>query len=315
MRYYAVVDLGTNSARLMIAYVASDAVVSVYKTLRMIRIGEEMVGKRHISAVAMVRTKRTLHEFMEIARQYGAEGCFYCFATSAVREAENKQEFIDYIRRECGILVEILSGVTEAIFGFAGSVETQGGMFDIGGGSTEVIFGKLSDIRFRHSYKIGTVRFLQMFPAADDADPETFKKAHELARNTFAAIPNTGDCIFTGIGGTATALAAIDLGLKEYLAERVQGHEISIQRAKELCIMLEGKTKKQRTKMIGLDEKRADVIVFGAIILLEFMKAVDAEKIKVSDSDSQEGYLAHKLGIIQIAPCQNIPDILPPSVC
>lgn len=293
---YAVVDLGTNSARLMIARMEGRVAVSEYKTLRTIRLGENMVEKREITEAAMQRTRDTLFEFENISGKLGA-GALLCFATSAVREAENKEAFIDYIKKECGIEIEIISGEKEAELGFAGSVQGRGGMFDIGGGSTEVMFGQLGAIEYRRSFRIGTVRFLQMFPGADNADAESYEGAHRLAEETFSAIPDTGNIIFTGIGGSATALAAIDLELKEYDTRLVQGHVISFERANELCSMLKSRTKEQREKIIGLEEKRADVIVFGAILMLEFMKKIKAKNVKVSDRDNQEGYLEMKLGV------------------
>lgn len=295
---YAVVDIGTNSARLMIAHVNGQNVVSTYKTLRTIRVGEGMVDQKRIVSAAMMRTKYALLEFLEISKEYGAEKHIYCFATSAVRDAENKQAFIDFIKSECGIKIEIVSGDIEATLGFAGSVQGSGGMFDIGGGSTEVMFGSMDDVRFQHSFSIGTVRFLQMFPGADHADKNAYTQAHEWATRTFSAVPNTNGFVFTGIGGTATAIAAIDLGLTTYDAQLVQGHIIDINRLQEICEMLKSKTKAQRENLIGLEEKRADVIVFGAIIMLEFMKSVNARNIIVSDRDNQEGYLAFKLGLI-----------------
>jgi exopolyphosphatase / guanosine-5'-triphosphate,3'-diphosphate pyrophosphatase len=295
---YAVVDLGTNSARLMIARIAGNQAVSEYKTLRMIRLGENMVEKKEITGAAMKRTMETLLEFENISKRRGADGKLFCFATSAVREAENKEGFLKYIKRECGIDIEVISGEMEATLGFAGSVKGQGGMFDIGGGSTEVMFGELGNIEYMHSFKIGTVRFLQMFPGADDAEPESYEKAHILAERTFREIPDTGNIVFTGIGGSATALAAIDLELNEYMPERVQGHVITYERAKEICGMIESRTKKQREKITGLEDKRADVIVFGAIIMLEFMKKISADNIIVSDRDNQESYLEMKLGIL-----------------
>ena len=300
MDFDAVVDLGTNSARLMIATADGGVVKSVYKTLRMVRIGEGMVETGCISEAAMQRTQDALAEFLDIAEQYGARDRFFCFATSAVREAENRQVFADRIKGRLGIDIDIISGDREAVLGFAGSVDGYGGMFDIGGGSTEVMAGRLGDIAFSRSFKIGTVRCLQMFPTADDADPDAFLKAHALAAKTFTGVPKADGFVYTGIGGSATALAALDLGLEEYAAERVQGHKISLKRAQELGTMLESKTKQQRKALIGLEEKRADVIVFGAIICLEFMKAAGADAIVVSDRDNQEGYLAMKKSFIVI---------------
>lgn len=298
MKKFAVVDIGTNSARLMIAHIENGDVVSFYKTLRMIRVGEGMVSDKQISKAAMERAKTALLEFLEISKGYEAHNNFYCFATSAVRDAANKQGFLDYIYRQCGIDIDIISGDKEALLGFAGCVNGRGGMFDIGGGSTEVMFGSLNEISYKNSFDIGTVRFLQMFPEGDDACKAAFAKAHDLAGDTFCTVPDSKEFVFTGIGGTATALAAIDLGLKEYSAKLVQGHIMSINRAKQICTMLESKTKEQREKTIGLEKRRADVIVFGAIIMLEFMKAVHAKSIVVSDRDNQEGYLALKLGLI-----------------
>lgn len=298
MTYYAVVDLGTNSARLMIAHLESGSVHSDFKTLRMVRIGEGMVSERRIIPAAMERTAHALNEFKEIAQRYDVGNHFFCFGTSAVREASNRDEFVRYIQTECGVSIDVISGEKEASLGFAGSVEGYGGMFDIGGGSTEVMFGSLQDVWFQRSFQIGTVRSHAMFPGADDAQPAAFAAAHRHMETMFSAIPDPGEIVFTGIGGSATALAAIDMKLEQYDAQRVQGYVMTLERVQELCHRLEGMTKEQRKTLIGLEEKRADVIVFGAIIMLEFMEAVGATYITVSDRDNQEGYLSLKLGLI-----------------
>jgi len=298
MDHYAVVDLGTNSARLMIAHVEGGKVVADLKTLRMVRIGEGMVEQRRIVSAAMARAAQAINEFQDIARQYGIGGHFYCFGTSAVREAENREEFLNDIRLHCRVDIDVISGEKEASLGFAGSVEGYGGMVDIGGGSTEVMFGSLQDVWFQHSFFIGTVRCHAMFPGADDARPDTFEAAHRYAEDIFSVIPDTDGVVFTAIGGTATALAALDLKLTAYDPARVQGHEIPLERMQELCLMLEGMTREQRKGIVGMEEKRADVIVFGAIIMLSFMEEVGATHILVSDRDNQEGYLSLKLGLI-----------------
>lgn len=304
MKRYVVVDIGTNSARLMIAHIENEIVVADYKTLRLIRVGEEMVGKKKIVPAAMERTRKALLEFLQISREYEVtRNDFFAFGTSAVRDAENCKDFVRYIKKECGIEIEVISGDNEALLGFAGCIDGQGGMFDIGGGSTEVMLGSLSDVRFQHSFPIGTVRMLQMFPEGDNADQKAFEQAHTFAARTFDTVPNIGDYVFAGIGGTATAMAVLDLGLAEYSSERVQGHVITLSRAQKLCELLKSKTKEQRKAMIGLPEKKADVIVFGAILFLEFMKAVGAQTIIVSDSDNQEGYLKFKLGLIEAGCC------------
>lgn len=295
MSKYAVVDLGTNSARLMIATVKNSNVTSQYKTLRAIRIGEGMTEHRSITQAAMERTAYTINEYLELSQECEA---FYCFATSAVRDAINKADFLSYIKANCGVDVDIISGEDEAVLGFAGSVGSQGGIFDIGGGSTEVMTGSLSNIKFKTSFNIGAVRLLQMFPTVDHADPKAYEKVHELAAKTFSNVPASDDFTYVGIGGTATALAAIDLELSEYSADLVQDHVITLQRAEELCNMLKSMTKEQRKNIIGLQENRADVIVIGAIITLEFLKATNSSSFVISDKDNQEGYLLKKLGLL-----------------
>lgn len=299
MKNYAVVDIGTNSARLMIAHINNGEITADYKTLRLIRMGEGMVGKREIVPAAMQRAKEALLDYLNISRDYGVnKENFFAFGTSAIRDAENRNTFVDYIKNECGVDIDIISGDREALLGFAGSIRGDGYMFDIGGGSTEVMQGSLNDVRFKNSFQIGTVRMLQMFPGGDDANPQAFLQAHAFAAKTFVGVPNTGEYVCTGIGGTATALAMLDLNLTQYDAAQVQGHVITLKRAEELCGMLESKTTEQRKRIGGLPEKKADVIVFGAILFLEFMRAAGAQTVTVSDSDNQEGYIKFKLGLI-----------------
>ena len=296
MTRYAVADIGTNSARLMIAHIENGVIIADHKTLRYVRVGEGM-GEGRIAAAAMQRTVQALTEFKMISGEYGAEP-LCCFATSAVRDAKNKDEFISHIQSECGLEIDIVSGDKEAMLGFAGAVNGVGGIFDIGGGSTEVMTGSLNDIRFRQSFKIGTVRCHTQFPGGDDADPRAFEQAHALAVKMFCQIPKQQGFQYTGIGGTATALAAIDLGLAAYDGARVQGHVISIDKAHALCHMLKSKTKQQRKELMGLEDKKADVIVFGAILFVELLKAADAKSVVISDSDNLEGYLKYRLGLV-----------------
>ena len=296
MKRYAVVDIGTNSARLMIAHEKEGHIIADYKTLRLVRVGEGMVGEKRIVKAAMQRTAQALNDFIAISKDHGTSE-FLCFATSAVRDAQNSGEFLDYIKRHCGVDIDIVSGDKEALLGFAGSIDGSGGMFDIGGGSTEVMQGSLEDIAYQHSFDIGTVRCLQMFPGADDADPIAYEGAHKWAAETFSAVPRQYIYDYTGIGGTATALAAIDLGLKVYDAKRIQNHVITLDKAEAICAMLKSKTKAQRKELIGLEENKADVIVFGAILFVEFLKAVGVAQSRISDSDNQEGYLKFRLGL------------------
>lgn len=290
MKQYAVTDLGTNSARLMIAHINKNSVEADYKTLRYIRIGEK-ISDNIISKAAMRRAAAAVNEFKKISADYNVGDRFYCLATSAVRDAKNSVHFCEYILKECAIQVDVISGDKEALIGFAGCVEGYGAMVDIGGGSTEVMVGSISKITYAKSYDIGTVRFHQLFPGGDLADSNAFSAAHRFAAKTFAKVPAANGFTYTAIGGTATALAAIDLGIDKYDAKLIDNHILSSQKVKQLCAVLESKTKRQRMQLAGLEDKKADVIVFGAILLSEFMQAARANCVKVSTRDNLEGYL------------------------
>jgi len=296
---YAVVDFGTNSARLMIANVNKNKVVALSKTLDTIRLGEKMNGGI-ITNEAIKRAINSTTEFLKIAKAKKADE-FYCFATSAVREAKNTEEFVSSLKGECGVDVEVISGEDEAKIGFLGATQhTDGniGLLDIGGGSTEVVLGLDNDIIFSKSYLIGTVRLLEKYSTASTKNLSEFEKSCQQVREVLSMLPeNIASKNWIGIGGTVTALAAIDLKLKVYDAKKVDGHYMSKENIIRLLDNLKSKTVKQRKRITGLDEKRADVIVFGALILYEFLDLVNVNGIRTSESDNLEGYLIEKLNL------------------
>lgn len=295
---FAVIDIGTNSVRLMIAQVTEKEIKSLYKTLNTVRIGEDMGKSNCISEAAIRRTTAALSKYKDEAEKAGVQDLFV-FATSAVREAQNRQEFLDTVLALCGITIDVLSGEEEAKTGFLGAAgrNKKSGMIDIGGGSTEVICGKDDNLSFIKSFRVGTVRALSLYPESDAGDG--LKKArawvnHEISElkglNELKNIP------FIGIGGTSTALASIALGLKKYDPEKVQGYVLTRDKLDEIFRMLIYLTVDERKNVTGLDSKRADVIVYGCMILEAFMDTIGLDKIEASDRDNQEGYLIRKLG-------------------
>ena len=296
---YTVVDIGTNSARLMIASVKSGRAVSEYKTLRMIRVGEGMVDKKRITEAAMARTKDTLLEFLEISRSYGAQHNFYCFATSAVREAENKEDFLDYIKKTCGIDIEIISGDMEAILGFAGSVCGSGGMFDIGGGSTEFLVGEEGKVLYANSIKLGAVRLTNKFFKDKKLKTEIINDARIYARNlVYPVVRNLKHYDYDmviGTSGTITTIGAIIYAEKnEYDSEQVILNKYTFDEDslyKAVKKILKAETETERAKIPGLDFKRADIIPAGAIILEQLFIELGIKKITLSNYALREGIL------------------------
>jgi exopolyphosphatase/guanosine-5'-triphosphate,3'-diphosphate pyrophosphatase len=296
---YGVVDIGTNSVRLMLAEAGQKGVYPISKTLATTRIGEGMGHSRIISAAAMERSLQALASFQAQARQKGVKA-FFVFATSAVREAENGRGFAKEAKERLGIDIDIISGEEEAKIGFIGAAgrDKRRGIIDIGGGSTEVVCGKNDTLDFVQSFRVGTVRALSLYPEADKA--KDFSSARKWMEETIAGLkdlPALKNTPFIGIGGTATALASVALGLKEYKSEKVQGYILTKARLAELFDQLSGMDIERRKNLTGLDALRADVIVYGCLLLQCFLDVIGLEEIEVSDRDNQEGYLIKKLGL------------------
>ena len=294
---YAVVDFGTNSARLMIAKVKDDKILSVTKRLNTIRLGEKMTEGK-ITDDAMSRASTALNEFIAISKQESAAE-FYAFATSAVREAENTSEFVAHIKQHCGIDVDVIPGETEADIGYLGAAGGQSGklgLIDIGGGSTEVVVGENGKIEYARSFKVGTVRLLQMFPDAAPESLEIYAACKDHILNVFSELPkDIAADYWLGIGGTGTALAAVAQKLKVYDSKKVDGYALNQSNLDNLAEDLRGMTLEERKALTGLDEKRADVIVFGALLMQTFTELIGADGYTACESDNLEGYLLKKL--------------------
>jgi exopolyphosphatase / guanosine-5'-triphosphate,3'-diphosphate pyrophosphatase len=298
IKKYAVIDYGSNSARLMIASVKNNKITTHYKTINTIRLGDGM-DDGIITNGAMQRAKKATLEFIKIAEQEKVYKT-YIFATSAVRDAKNVSDFTRYIKKNCGLDVDVISGDDEANIGYMGATENyQGqavGIIDIGGGSTEIVFGKKGHITYYKSFVMGIVRLLQKYQSASPKNPKAYTDCENDIDTVFSTLPKElMGKKWLGIGGTATALAAMHLKLEVYDAKKVDGYYMPISLVKDMAQTMKLQTIKQRKKLTGLEEKRADVIVFGAIMLYQFLKIVGANGVTACESDNLEGYLLNKI--------------------
>lgn len=295
MKITAVIDIGSNSIRLMLAEVNGHEIRSISKRLVMTRMGQNLYGSMILHPDAIQRGAQAVADFADDARDEGAQEILV-FATSAVRSASNRQEFIKLVKKMTGIDVDVISGEQEAELGFIGAVNGNGGVLDIGGGSTEVICGKNGGIEYTKSFDIGTVR-------AHDIFGDTYRGGEtcviEWAQKPFSAAAQSKPILecekWTGIGGTVTQMAVLDLKMPRYEPDAVQGHVMGIGTVEEMLCMLWSISLEQREALIGMDPRRADIIPFGAAITLAFMRAVSAKCLFVSDRDNMEGYLIKHL--------------------
>lgn len=288
------IDIGTNSARLMLARREQGEIRSAYKMLRTVRTGEGVHESHRLSQAAMARTLVALREFRERIDGEHPELPVFCFATSAVRDAENSAEFVNAVRRETGLEICILTGAEEAEVGFLGAVPSgTGGMIDIGGGSTEFVLGESGKLTFRKSFNAGTIRCGEMF--AGEGDAPSAARTMRWAEELFGELRGK-QARFTGIGGTITTVSAMLQQLTVYDPQKIQGSRILRRDAEALLQRIADMSIAERKNLPGLQPQRADIIPYGMAVLIAAMRVLELEEITVSDADNLEGYAVRYLG-------------------
>ncbi|MBQ8229388.1 MAG: phosphatase [Clostridia bacterium] len=284
MKKFAVIDIGSNSVRLM--FVADGKVL--YKRLSTTRLGEGIATSSRLKTEAIERSARAVSEFYTQAKNEGAEQ-IAAFATAAVRTAENRVEFLDRVKALCGLTVEVISGEEEAEIGILGALGIcDGGVIDVGGASTEIVVKKDGALAYKKSVNIGVVRLKDKC----GRDKNALQATANAAANEYGGLPNI--CELHAIGGTATTLAALELGLTEYSSGKVTGTLITDVRMRELADKLSAMSLAEIAALPCMPTGRADVITGGAVLLSVLMQRLDIQKLIVSDRDNLEGYAIKK---------------------
>lgn len=289
MKNAFVIDMGSNSIRLMQAQEEEGRVHCLQKWLIAARLGEKPAGSTALTPAAIARGADAVAEFVEKARALDDSAPIFAFATSAVRDAQNRDELLREIWRRTGLAVEVLSGEQEACLGAAGALGGQdGGLLDIGGGSTEIVLCRGGKIAFARSLNIGCVRAKTLFREGAAA-------VGDWARAAFSDCPLPETPPFAAIGGTPTALAAAALGLSAYDPKKVDGYRLDAPQLRALTEALAPLSPAERAARYCMDARRGEVILFGAAILQAFFAAYGVREVRVSESDNLEGYLMEKL--------------------
>ena len=287
MRKFAVIDIGSNSVRLM--FVADGQVL--YKGLQTTRLGEGIAEKPVLKPAAIERSARAVELFYEKASKEGAEKIL-AFATAAVRSAENGKEFTDRVKELCGLEVEVISGEEEAEIGILGALgNADGGMIDIGGASTEIVVKENGELLYKKSVNIGVVRLKDQC----GRDKALLLDAAKQAAREFGKVPAKG--VLYGIGGTATTLAAQILRLQEYRSEKITGSKITAQEMQAMADKLCTMTVEEIAALPCMPKGRADVLTGGAVLLATLMQELKIDTLIASDTDNLEGY-AIKRGLM-----------------
>ena len=291
----AVVDLGTNTTRLLVADVVDGRVEELDRRNTVTRLGEGVDAGGELVDGAMERVFRTLEEYRGAIDELGAERTV-AVATSAVRDARNGEHFRRELRERFGIDARIISGDEEARLTFAGATTERPDrsdpvlVLDIGGGSTEFVVGRSGeDPRFHVSTQAGSVRQTERHISGDPPPPDQVESLADDVRGIIEAEvpPDVRSGVRDGVAvaGTPTSLAAIDQRLDPYDSTKVHGYRLGLAACERMLEMLASMPEHERREVVGLHPDRAPTIVAGAVILVESMKAFGLQEIEVGEHD------------------------------
>lgn len=293
----AAIDCGTNSIRILIADIDGNNFREIVRDMEIVRLGQgvDQTGQFHPDAIA--RTLAAVDKFAAEIAKRGVEKIRFC-ATSATRDATNRHLFVDGVRERLGIELEVISGDEEAALSFAGAIkdlDPSNGPFlvvDIGGGSTEFVFGT-STVEAARSVNIGCVRMSERHFASDPATPEQIESARTdiqaAIAQAAAVVPITKAKTLVAVAGTATTVAAAALELPKYDRYSIHLARISAQQTHDAATMFASKTREQRISLGYMHPGRVDVIAAGSLVLSEIMKATGATEFVASESDILDG--------------------------
>ncbi len=280
-----VVDLGTNSTRLLVADVEDGSVEEVARRTRITRLGEGVDARRKLLPLPIARVRNVLADYSRELDELGAERVL-AVGTSAIRDAENGEAFLGEIEWSYGFATRLLSGEDEADLTLRGVANGRGLgadtlVLDVGGGSTELI---AADVRT--SLDLGCVRLTERFLHSDPPSGDELDASAAAVRE---ALPDLRPTTAIGVAGTITTLAALDLGLAEYDPDRVHGHRISRRGVEEQLDRLASLPLSERRELPTLEPERASVIVAGAVIVREVLARYGLDGLEASERDILHG--------------------------
>lgn len=298
----AAIDIGTNTVLLLVAEKRDGKLVAVEEHATITRLGQGVDKTRTLAPEAVERTNACLDRYAEITQRLGVQKTDVV-GTSAMRDAGGGEAVRTHVKARFGVEARTISGDVEARLTFGGALSglsLPAGrvvVFDIGGGSTEVVDGDRTTraISFAQSYDVGSVRLTERHVVRDPPSEEERAAVARTASEAFASVPaSVRGLPVVGIAGTVTTLAAVALGMSTYDSSRVHGHVMSVSELERVVDLLARVPLEERKTLAGLEPKRADVIVAGGLVALAFLKHVGASSVIVSDRGVRWG-LAEEL--------------------
>ncbi len=304
MPKYASIDIGTNAIKF---YLVEKSECGDWKVIldkaEVTRLGEGLNQANKISAIAMNRNMAVLGEMIDIARREGADEVL-AVGTMVLRTASNARDFIRQVYKKFGLKIEVIPGEEEARLSFL-AVTTNLNVsndrfiiFDIGGGSTEFISGQNHHMEQRSSVNIGVVRLTEEILQSDPVTESEFNMSKKAIESAFqsVAIPNRLNKLI-GVGATLTTLGAMKHEMGVYNPAIIHGSHLTLSDVEGLILLLKSRTIAERKRIVGLEPKRADVILAGAMMVQAVMKMTGMDLVMISDRGVRHGLLIDRFGI------------------
>lgn len=302
-RRRAVIDIGTNSVKLLVASIKGNEIMPLCEDSKQTRLGQGFYATHRLQREPIAKTAAVVAEFVRIARRWRAKS-IRVIATSAARDAKNSRTLINAVKRAADLEIEIISGEQEADWAFQG-VATDPKLarhpmllLDVGGGSTEFILGSGEQKHFRHSFPLGTVRSLEQFRVSDPPRKSELATARRWLRqfvrqhvtprldpelrSEASLDPRHGVVQLVGTGGTASILARMEAKMEGFERERIERTKLPLARLRAHVKKLWALPLERRQNVIGLPPKRADVILMGVLIYEAVMEQFGFKALRVS---------------------------------
>jgi len=300
----AAIDLGTNSTRLYICAVANGQIRQLVRETVITRLGEKVAKTKKLQPQAVQRTLKVLQAYKEELNRFKVEKCL-AVGTSALREAQNSADFLVKAQQILGFKPKIISGAEEAKLTYLGSTWEQAGSYflviDIGGGSTELIYGTKKEVIFSTSLLLGCVSLAEMFLVSDPPTKAELTQAQAYAKKVLADhLPQLKpETKVIAVAGTPTSLVAIRDKIWPYQPEKVHGQTLTKQEIDQLAQQLSSLPLAARKKVVGLQPQRAEVIVSGTVILQVILTSLKIGSIIVSERDILDGIIFSLVNLAQ----------------
>lgn len=289
----AVIDVGTNSVKMLLGEVCGRSVLPLVERSQQTRLGAGLFDSGRLHSEAIARTAAAVEGFRREAEHYGPER-IRLIATAAAREADNRDELLEALRRACGLDTEVISGEEEATLAFQGVCTDPRWadrpllVTDLGGGSTEFIVGRSGIRQFSRSFPLGVVRLFEAVKPGPEPTPADLERARDQVRAQLGSeiTPRVGPVLdavraegstptYVAVGGTAVILARIAQALDTFERDRIEAITISSSSLRQITERLWSLPLVQRREVVGLPPERADILPSGAVIYEGILGALD----------------------------------------